>query len=153
MIYRPINPRAKDASLTGITHSKPEIVSGIFSIISDWKDFAKSSIIKRKKSEETKTPSQSKLEPQTIRSKIFGLSTWAICDLTNAGGKKIDETLLVTATNYLYQHCTCKQAIATHRDEAFVSRLRRETIWATESKIDPWDEFFRILRFSSMVFR
>ena len=36
----------------------------------------------------TKTPKRSGLEPKAIRSRIFGLSTWAICELTIAGGKK-----------------------------------------------------------------
>ena len=35
--------------------------------------------------------------------------------------KKIDETILVTATDYLYQHFACK-GLATHRDEACVFR-------------------------------
>ena len=37
----------------------------------------------------TKTPERSGLEPKTIRSRIFGLSTWAICELTIAGGKSL----------------------------------------------------------------
>ena len=35
-----------------------------------------------------KTSEQRGLEPETIRSKIFGLFTWAICELMNEGGKK-----------------------------------------------------------------
>ena len=41
--------------------------------------------LKMKKSEETKTSEQSGLEPETIRSRMFGLFTWAICELMNAG--------------------------------------------------------------------
>ena len=44
-------------------------------------------IWKRKKSEVPKISEQSWLEAETIRSRIFGLFTWAICELTNAGGK------------------------------------------------------------------
>ena len=36
----------------------------------------------------TKTPPQNELELKITRSRIVGLSTWAICELTNAGGKK-----------------------------------------------------------------
>ena len=34
------------------------------------------------------TPAQSKLEPKITWWKILSLSTWAICELTNAGGKR-----------------------------------------------------------------
>ena len=36
----------------------------------------------------TKDPQQSELEPRTPRSRILSLSTWAICNSTEAGGKK-----------------------------------------------------------------
>ena len=91
--------------------------------------FSKSSIWKtKKKSEITKTSEQSRLEPETIRSRIFGLSIWAICELTNAGGKKIYETILVTITHYLYQHCACKRLLRTEtklsfRDNSVVGEL------------------------------
>ena len=42
----------------------------------------------KEKKKVTKTPERSELEPKTIRSRILGLSTWAICELTIAGGKK-----------------------------------------------------------------
>ena len=69
----------------------PEVICSCFFIISHGKDLKifKSSIWKRKKkSEVTKTSEQSGLEPETIRWRIFGLFASAICELTNAGGKK-----------------------------------------------------------------
>ena len=76
-----------------------------------------------KKTEVAKTSEQSGLEAESIRSRIFCIFTLAIdidiCDLTNAGRKKIDETISVTATGYLFQHCACKFAV--HRDKAFIS--------------------------------
>ena len=37
----------------------------------------------------------------------------------NAGGKKIDETIPVTATDHLYQHCTCKRSLRTETKLSF----------------------------------
>ena len=87
------------AGICSLFHLFPEIICSCFFIILHRTDleFSKSSIWKRKKSEVTKTSEQSGLEPETICSRIFGLFTWAICDLTNAGGKKLDETISVTA--------------------------------------------------------
>ena len=66
----------------------------LFFIISHRKDFEfLSPQLEKKKGKVTNTLEQSGLEPETTRSRIFvDLSTWAICELTNAGGKKIDET-------------------------------------------------------------
>ena len=45
--------------------------------------------LKRKKMKAaTRDPLQSELGPSTPRSRLLGLSTWAICNSTKAGGKK-----------------------------------------------------------------
>ena len=57
----------------------------------------------------TETPERSGLEPKTIRSRILGLSTWAICELTIAGGKKVNQTISDrTAIDYLCLHCSAR---------------------------------------------
>ena len=85
----------------------------------------------KRKSEIKKTLEQSSLEPETIRSRIFGLFPWAICELTNAGGKKIDEIISVTATNFLYQHSACKRSLSTDKlgtDTLLTDSLRTERL-------------------------
>ena len=62
---------------------------------------------------------QSGLEPKSIRSRTFGLFTWAICELMNAGGKKIDETIPMITTDYLYQHCASKHSLRTEMKLSF----------------------------------
>ena len=81
----------------------PEIICGCFFIISHPKaiEFSKSSIWKRKKGEVTKTWKRSRLGPETIRSRIFCLFSWAI------------------ATDYLYQHCACKRSLRIETNLSF----------------------------------
>ena len=42
-----------------------------------------------------------------------------MCELTNACGKKIDEIISVTTTDYLYQHCACKRSLRTDTKLSF----------------------------------
>ena len=65
-----------------------------------------------------KTQARSGLESKTIQSRILGLSTWAICELTVAGGKKSIKpfrTWLPRTT------CACIVALAAQRHNIFVS--------------------------------
>ena len=87
-----------------------------FFIISHWKDlqFSKFEVLnlKKKKVKLQRLRSRADLNRRPFAQESFGLFTWVICDLTNAGGKKL-ETISVTATNYLYQHCACKRSTRT----------------------------------------
>ena len=90
------------------------------SIISDRRDLDFNLVLKfeREECEVRETPEKSGLEPKTIRSTIFSLSTRAVCKLTSAGGKK-------NRPNYFgdrYERpvqAQQLQAFATNRDEAF----------------------------------
>ena len=64
---------------------------GIFFIFSHPKDleFCKVLNLKRKMYNKDYRKERAGLEPETICSRIFRLSTWATCDLTIAGGKKV----------------------------------------------------------------
>ena len=76
----------------------------------------------------TKTPERSGLEPKTIRSRIFGLSTWAICELTIAGGKK---SIKPFRTGQPRTTCTSIAALDTQGHDAFVPHFssRRTSQW------------------------
>ena len=71
----------------------------------------------------TKTPERSGLEPKTIRSRIFGLSTWAICELTIAGGKK---SIKPFRTGQPRTTCTSIAALATQRHDISSRTFRVE---------------------------
>ena len=47
------------------------------------------------------------------------LFTWAISELMNTGGKQIDLTISVTATDYLYQNCADKLLLRTETKLSF----------------------------------
>ena len=87
-------------------------------------------VLNSKRKKVTKTPERSGLEPKTstIRSRIFGLSTWAICELTIAGGKRSTKTF---RTGQPRTTCTSIAALATQRHDAFVSHFssRRKSQW------------------------
>ena len=86
----------------------------------------------------TKTPGRSGLEPKVIRSRIFGLSTWAICELTNAGGKK---SIKLFWTGQPRTTCTGIAALAAQKHDAFVSYFpnrRTSQWWASYSQA--WDK-------------
>ena len=56
-------------------------------------EFSKSSIFKRKKKWSYKDFAAERTWTGTTRSRILGLSTWAICELTNAAGKRSIKSL------------------------------------------------------------
>ena len=121
-----------------------------------------------KKKKVTKTPERSRLEPKTIRSKIFGLPTWAICELTIAGGKK---SIKPFRTGQPQTTCTSIAVLATERQDAFVSHYssrRTSQLWATSlpgirllfpsaSKIPAWLPYcyyyLRVQNFAILGFR
>ena len=84
----------------------------------------------------TTTPERSGLEPKTIRSRIFSLSTWAKCQLTIAGGKK---SIKPFRTGQPRTTCASIAALATQRHNALVSHFssrRTSQWWASYSS---WD--------------
>ena len=92
-------------------------ISRIFFIISHREDLEFFEVLNLKRKKVTKTPERSGLEPKTIRSRIFGLSTWAICELTIAGGKKSIKPFR-TGQPQTLQH-------SLHRDTMLSSRTFR----------------------------
>ena len=100
--------------------------------------------LKRKKI--TKTRERSGLEPKTICSRIFAISTWAVCVLTIAGGKKSMQTrshgLPVQALQRsLHRHTTLSSR--TFRVEGQVSGERANLpgirlLFPSASKIPAW---------------
>ena len=119
------------------TFHKRLIISGIFFIISPLKDLEFFQVLNLKEKKVTKTPERSGLEPKTIRSRILGLSTWAICEVTIAGGKK---SIKPFRTGRRRSTCACIVALATQRHDAFVSHFsgrRTSQWWASKSS---WDK-------------
>ena len=130
------------------------IISGIFSIISDPKDFAKSSIFKRKKkwsnkhsvAERTWTKDHSL---KNLRSIHLGYLRVDKCrwkknrwnPFGDRHGLPVPALHLQVSVRYAQRWNFC------------FALSSRETFGATESKNDPWGEFFRILLSSSMVLR
>ena len=86
----------------------------------------------------TKTPPQSELELKITRSRIFGLSTWAICELTNAGGKK-----LMKPFRWPPWTCTCT-AFASERslrtETKLLFRAFRENRRFSTASLSSWDK-------------
>ena len=85
----------------------------------------------------TKSPERSGLEPETIRSRIFGLSTWAICEFTIAGGKKSIKPLW---TGQPRTTCTGIAALATQRHDAFVSHFSSRRTSQCLASSSSWDK-------------
>ena len=96
-------------------------------------EFSKSSVFKRKKKWSYKDFAESELEPgRTTRSRILRLSTWAICELTDAAGKRSFKSFRPQRTTV---QALQLQALAKYgrRQEAFVSHL--STIFTSRSWI------------------
>ena len=91
--------------------------------------------LKRKKV--TKSPERSKLEPEIIRSRIFSLSTWAICEFTIAGGKK---SIKPFRTRQPRTTCTSIAALATQRHGAFVSHFSSRRTSQCLASSSSWDK-------------
>ena len=119
-----------------ITFRKRLIISGLFfiCIISYHKDlkFFQVHNLKRKKNGElTKNLERSGLEPKTIQESSVCPPAWAICELTIAGGKKVDQTISNrTATDYLCLHCSARYTVTRRfrlalfeKDKLMVSEL------------------------------
>ena len=114
-------------------------------------NFVSTQFEKEKRNEVTKTSQQSGLEPETVRTRTFGLFTWAIWDyeLTNAGGK-------IRRNHFGGRHrppvpALRLQAFATHRHKAFVSRAFRveRQRWASPSS---WDKTLPRARNTGLLF-
>ena len=86
----------------------------------------------------TKTPPQSELELKITRSRIFVLSTWAICELTNAGGKK-------SMNPFRWPPWTCTStALASERSLRTATKLLfrafRENRQFSTASLSSWDK-------------
>ena len=85
-------------------------------------ELSKSSIFERKKKWSYKDFAAERTWTGTTRSRILGLSTWAICELTNAAGKRSIKSVRPQRTTV---QALQFQALAKHghRQEAFVSHF------------------------------
>ena len=125
-----------DLHLTTYIH-KRLLISGIFFIISLRKDLEFFEVLSLKRKKETKTPEKSGLEPKTIRLRIFGLSTLAICELTIAGGKK---SIKPFRTGQPRTTCTSIAVLTTQRHDAFVSHFSRRRTSQWWASLSSWDK-------------